>query len=290
MRKGKASDFGFDLEKVINLIVQRLFPRWYARQAVKEMVLPNIGDVNPKSFLCHRWLSLTSVHEAAADSLMNSNKQWHSLADLLKKLVIENEYPRSLPISAINGVKVSQSDQDYPDLISYGQEQANQIPQTTENEYNRNITLAFPEKNQPFYVCYREWDGRYFLINEDEPRHLAALLTQGKAQQKDYNLTCNINVESIQGKMLDRLSTGFWMLLMKREFAYQLYQLVTQGKLECEIAEFEWRRSDLVFFIARKNEASLNEIILSLLSNNTSKQIIDWSHALGRSYFPFQYK
>ncbi len=290
MSKEKAAETGFDLEQFINLIAQRLFPRWYARHAVKELELPDIDDINPKSYLCHRWLSLISVHEAAAESLITSHKQWHSLAELLKKLMVENEYPRSLSISAINGVKVSQCDNDYPDLLSYCSEQANQIPQETENEYKRNITLAFPEAKQPFHVCYREWDGRYYFLNEDEPRHLAALLMQGKKQQRDHNLPCTIHVESIQGRLLDRLRSGFWMLLMKRENAYQLFQLIKQGKLECEIAEFEWRRSDLVFFIARKNEQALNEIILNLLSNHNSKQILDWGRFLSRSHYPFQNK
>lgn len=288
MNNNKASASGFDLEQLINLIVQRLFPRWYARQAVKEMSFPEISEINPKSYLCHRWLSLTSAHEAAAESLNNSHQQWHSLADLLKKLIVENEYPQSLSIAAINGVKVSQCDQDYRDLITYGLEQANQIPQFTDNEYKRNITLAFPEKQQPFYVCYREWDGRYFFINQDEPRHLAALLIQGKKQQRDYKLICTVNVESVQGRMLERLRSGFWMLLMKREFAYQLYQLMNQGKLACEIAEFEWRRSDLVFFITRKTDPIANEIIVNLLANHSSKQIIDWGLFLNRAHFPFQ--
>lgn len=283
----KTVDSGFDLEQFINLIAQRLFPRWYARHAVKEIELPAIEEINPKSYLCHRWLSLINVHQAAADSLISSGKQWHSLAELLKKLSIEHEYPRSLSISAINGVKVSQCEEDFPDLLSYGAEQANQIPQETDNEFERNITLAFPQAKQPFHVCYREWDGRYYYLNEDEPRHLAALLIQCKQQQRDHNLACNIHVESIQGRMLDRLRAGFWMLLMKRENAYQLFQLLKQAKFECEIAEFEWRRSDLVFFIARKNDPGLNDIVLNLLSNHNSTQVIDWGRFLSRSHFPF---
>jgi hypothetical protein len=286
----KAADSGFDLEEFINLIAQRLFPRWYARHAVKEIELPVIEDINPKSYLCHRWLSLISVHQAAADSLITSHQQWHSLAELLKKLNSENEYPRSLSISAIQGVKVSQCEEDYPDLLSYAAKQANQIPQETDNEFNRNITLAFSEEKKPFHVCYREWDGRYYYLNEDEPRHLAALLMQCKKQQRDYNLSCTIHVESIQGHMLDRLRSGFWMLLMKREYAYQLFQLLKQAKFECEIAEFEWRRSDLVFFIARKNDQALNDIIFTLLSNHNSKQVLDWGRFLSRSHFPFQNK
>ena len=230
------------------------------------------------------------MHQAAAESLISSHQQWHSLAELLKKLSSENEYQRSLSISAIQGVKVSQGDEDFPDLLSYAAKQANQIPQETENEFNRNITLAFPESKQPFHVCYREWDGRYYYLNEDEPRHFAALLTQCKKQQRDHNLTCTIHVESIQGRMLDRLRSGFWMLLLKREHAYQLYQLLKQAKFECEIAEFEWRRSDLVFFIARKNDQDLNSIIFNLLSNHNSTQVLDWGRFLSRSHFPFQNK
>ncbi len=132
MSNEKTADSGFDLEQFINLIAQRLFPRWYARHAVKEIELPDIEDINPKSYLCHRWLSLISVHQAASDSLISSDQQWHSLAELLKKLSTENEYPRHLSISAINGVKVSQCEEDFPDLLSYGAVQADQIPQQTQ--------------------------------------------------------------------------------------------------------------------------------------------------------------
>ncbi|MGK0249004.1 MAG: hypothetical protein ACI910_001739 [Oleispira sp.] len=290
MSNKNADNSGFDLEQFINLIAQRIFPRWYARHAVKEIELPTIEDINPKSYLCHRWLSLISVHKAAAESLASSHQQWHSLAELLKKINSENEYPRSLSIIAINGVKVSQCEDDFPDLISYGAQQANQIPQDTDNAFNRNITLAFPETKQPFHVCYREFDGRYYYLNDDEPRHLAALLMQCKKQQRNYNLACTIHVESIHGRMLDRLRLGFWMLLMKRENAYQLFQLVNQANFECEIAEFEWRRSDLVFFVARKDDRALNDIVLNLLSNHNSTQVIDWERFLSRSRFPFHNK
>lgn len=290
MSDQKSSDSGFDLEQFINLIAQKLFPRWYARQAMKEITLKDIGIINPESFLCHRWLSLISVHEAAADSLLNANARWHPLADLLKKSMLENEYPRKLSITAINGVKISQCEEDYKDLLSYGEEQASQIPQETDDDFNANLEGAFGAKTTTVHVCYREWDGRYYLINEEEPRHFAALLMQCKNKQRDHNQPCAIHVESIQGRILDRMRSGYWMLLMKRESAYQVYQLLKQAKLPCEIAEFEWRRSDLVFFIALKSNPALNQIILILLSNHNSKQIIDWGRFLNRANFPFHNK
>ncbi len=287
MSDSKPADSGFDLEQFINLLAQKLFPRWYARHAVKEIALPDIEAINPESYLCHRWLSIISVHEAAAESLLSAHQKWHPLAELLKKCTTENEYPRKLSITAINGVKTSQCDEDYPDLLSYAQQQADQIPHESEEDFKRNIEQAFAAQEEITHVCYREWDGRYYLINDEEPRHLGALLLQCKDKQRNHNLACNIHVESVQGRILDRIRAGYWLLLMKRENAYQLYQLLKQAKLPCEIAEFEWRRSDLVFFVASKNNQTVNQILFTLLSNHNSKQVIDWGRFLSRSHFPF---
>ena len=91
MKEQNESDSGFDLEQFLNLLFQRLFPRWYARQAAKELHLPDIGDINPPSFLSHRWLSVHSVHEAAAESLSGSNPEWQGLSEQLGKVVLETE-------------------------------------------------------------------------------------------------------------------------------------------------------------------------------------------------------
>ena len=143
MSDSKSSESGFDLEQFINLLAQRLFPRWYARHAVKEIELADIEGINPESYLCHRWLSIISVHEAAAESLLSTHQKWHPLAELLKKTLIENEYPRKLSITAIKGVKVSQCDEDYPDILSYAQQQADQIPHETEADFSNNVAQAF---------------------------------------------------------------------------------------------------------------------------------------------------
>ena len=84
MSDSKSQESGFDLEQFINLIAQKLFPRWYARHAVKEIALSEIDAINPDSFLCHRWLSVISVHEAAAESLLSTHQKWHSLAELVR--------------------------------------------------------------------------------------------------------------------------------------------------------------------------------------------------------------
>jgi hypothetical protein len=283
----KSQDSGFDLEQFINLLAQKLFPRWYARHAVKEIELGEIETINPESYLCHRWLSIISVHAAAAEGLLSAHEKWHPLAELLKKTIADNEYPRKLSITAIKGVKTSQCDEDYPNLLSYAQQQSSQIPHETENDFTNNIEQAFTTQEGLPQVCYREWDGRYYLMNEEEPRHLGALLLQCHEQKNEHSLSCNIHVESVQGRFLDRIRSGYWMLLMKRENAYQLYQLLKPAKLHCEITEFEWRRSDLVFFVATKTNPTMNQILLTLMSNHNSKQVIDWGRFLSRSNFPF---
>lgn len=290
MKEQNESDSGFDVEQFLNLLFQRLFPRWYARQAAKELHLPDIGDINPPSFLSHRWLSVHSVHEAAAESLSGSNPEWQGLSEQLGKVVLETEYKRNLSLSAIHGVQSSQCDDELSDILAYAEKECADIPHETVEDFDNNIHNAFPDDQRPFHVSYREWDGRYYLMNKEEPRYFGALRLQCKAKKRDFNLNCVIHVESIQGRSLDRIRASYWMLLMKREAAYQLFQLMKPAKLACEIAEFEWRRSDLVFFIARKNSNTTNQILLNLLANHNSKQVIDWGRFLSRAKIPFQNK
>jgi hypothetical protein len=284
------SNSGFDIEQFLNLIFQRLFPRWYARQAAKEIQLPELGDINPGSFLSHRWLSLLSTHEAIAESLRSASPEWQPLCDQLTALLTETEYKRNLSITAIHGIQNSQCDDELPDLMSYAQQQCEDIPHETPEDFDQNIHQAFPDAERPFHVCYREWDGRYYLMNKEEPRYFGALRLQCASKHRDFNLPCIIHVEAVHNRTLDRIRAGYWLLLLKRESAYQLFQLMKNAKLPCEIAEFEWRRSDLVFFIARKNNPTINQVLLTLLGNHNSKQVIDWGRFLSRSRFPFHNK
>jgi len=283
------SKSGFDIEEFLNLIFQRLFPRWYARQAAKEIKLPDLGDINPPSFLSHRWLSLVSTHEAIIESLKGS-ESWKPLCDHLSTLITEAEYKRNLSITAIHGIQSSQCDDELPDLISYAQQQSDDIPHESAEDFDNNIHHAFPDAERPFHVCYREWDGRYYLMNKSEPTYFGALRLQCASKHRDFSLQSVIHVESVHGRTLDRIRAGYWLLLLKRESAYQLFQLMKNAKLPCEIAEFEWRRSDLVFFIARKNNQTINQILLTLMGNHNSQQVIDWGRFLSRSRFPFQNK
>lgn len=284
----KPQTSGFDLEEFLNLLAQRLFPRWYARQAAKELELPELGVLNPESFLSHRWLSVISACEAAAESLQSAPEQWHSLSDMLKKVISETEYKRNLSITAISGLQSSQVQDELVSIEDYAAQHCSDIPHETVEDFDRNLHEAFPDSERPFHVSYREWDGRYYLMNKEEPRHFGALRLQCKEKKRDYNLGCVIHVESVHGRILDRIRAGYWLLLMKREPAYQLYQLMKPANLPCEIAEFEWRRGDLVFFVTRKNNHTINQILLNLMGAHGSGQVLDWGRFLSRIRYPFR--
>ena len=50
-----------DLETWFNLLLQRLFPVWYCVRYVTEMPIEKLAEINPKSFLSHRWLSINDA-------------------------------------------------------------------------------------------------------------------------------------------------------------------------------------------------------------------------------------
>jgi len=278
----------FDIEAFLNAVIQRLFPAWYATQAVKELPLSDMGSLNPNSFLCHRWLSLHSVVQAMQESLQNAGPEWQKLQQLLGKLIVEHNYQRPLSISAIQGVEYSAHEADLPNLESYAEHYCGDIAWEKAEDFDNNLKLAFPAAEQPFRIVYREWDGRYYWINKDEPLHFAAAMMHAKHKQRDSNINCDINVESLHMPTLDALRANYWLLLMLRDDAYKVTNLLNPAGFEVVLCEFEWRRSDLVVMAAHKNSRKLNTILLNLQNNRSTQQITDLGRYLARHNYPFR--
>lgn len=277
-----------ELERMLNGLLQRLFPVWYAGQAAQEMTLEPMGILNPNSFLCHRWLSLHAVVQGLQQSLHAQSGDWQELQTLLDKLLTEKEYPRRLSISAIDGVEQSEHEQDWPNLLSYAEHNAADISLSTVEEFDTCLHEAFPDSEKPHRIVYREWDGRYYWINPREPQQLAALQLFTHQRQHDASISASINVESLNSRALDQLREQWWLLLMKRDSAYLLHDLMTQGNLPVAMGEFEWRRSDLVFLVARKNNRHINRIFLNLLNHRSSQEVLEFGGFLSRQHFPFR--
>src|SRR5690606_39510443 len=86
---------------------------------------------------------------------------------------------------------------------------------------------AFPEANKPHRVVYREWDGRYYWINPEERDLLAALQRYAHQHQRDTAISATISVESLNSKVLDHIRNDWWLLLLKRDSAYLLHNLMS---------------------------------------------------------------
>lgn len=283
-----SGSFFTELETFLNNLLQRLFPVWYATQAAREIQLEALGSLNPPSFLSHRWLSLHAVVQGLQQSLQAQGSDWLELQELLSKLLVEKEYPRRLSITAIHGVEQSQHDQDWPNLLAYAEQLPEERLIDSAEDFDTRLHEAFPEANKPHRVVYREWDGRYYWINPDEPDQLAALQRYAHEHQRDTAINATISVESLNSKVLDRIRNDWWLLLLKRDSAYLLHNLMSQGNLPVALGEFEWRRSDLVFLIARKSNRSINRIILNLLNNHPSQEALEFGRFLSRQHFPFR--
>ncbi|MAK91453.1 MAG: hypothetical protein CMI13_09500 [Oleibacter sp.] len=277
-----------DLEGLLNGLIQKMFPAWYACQAAKEAHLGNLGVLNPHSFLSHRWLSLHAVFSDAGKSLTEAGEEWKPLCDLLEKLISEREFNRSLSISAIDGLEHSAHDEDWPNLYSWAEHVGKDVPHDSAEDFDRLRQEAFPAENKPHRMVYREWDGRYYWLNKSDSAAFAGLLLHAQKKQRDANINTLINVESINDKVLDRIHAEYWWLLLTRDSAEAIYALLEQAGLPATLADFEWRRSDLEFLIARKNNRKLNQVILNLLNKRSSQHIIEFGRWLGRHHFPFR--
>lgn len=277
---------GIDFEGWFNRLLQRLFPVWYASQAVQEMPLDALGPLNPSSHLCRNWLSLNQTIIAAQTSLADAGQDWQALHQLLGQLLIEQEAKRSWLISAIQGVEVGDDSEDWASLIAYAESRCDDKEWQSNEDFERLVSEAFPKNSSPCCLVYREWDGRCYWVNQGHSDELALAQLHAQQKQRDKQIQALITVEQIHQPSLEKLRQHYWMLVLTRQKAYQVLDLLLQADLPAIVAEFEPRRSDLVMLTAKKNNKSINKILLRLLNNRSIQHIIDFGRLVGRQHFP----
>jgi len=277
-----------DIEGFFNRILQSLFPAWYAKQAAREMRLQPLGVLNPNSFLCHRWMSLHAIVAALSESLQAHDSDWKDLSELLSKLVTERELKRPVSIMALDGLEQSSQEEEWPNLLSWAEHTCGSISFESEDDFDRNLRDAFPDSNKPHRMVYREWDGRYYWINNGDSPAFAAALRYAQQKQRNANIQATLSIEGVNQKALDRIRSDYWLLLLTRDSAYPMFDLISRAELPAVMGEFEWRRSDLVFLVGRKNSRKLNQIMLNLLNNRSSQQILEFGRWLSRQNHPFR--
>lgn len=278
------------IENLLNRWLLKLFPVWYLTQAAQTLTLTPIGQLNPPSFLAHRWLSLRSVNQALTASLeQEDDAHWKSLASQLQKLVVEKELTRSFSIMAINGVEHSQTDDDWPSLIAYGHDlQGDDIGSS--DDFDKNLLAAFPDADRPHRIVYREWDGRAYWLNKDEPTLLAQLQLYGQIKQRDGQIYAKINIESLNPTVLDKIRHNWWLLVFNKHSIQEFADLAKQAGLPVTLANFEWRRDDLGILVAPKNSRRLNRILLSLIHKRSTQEVLELGSYISRKHHPLTKK
>lgn len=279
---------GFQIETWFNMLLQRLFPVWYCIRFITESPFEFIGDINPKSHLAHKWLSVTKVCSSASKSLAKGGQDWADCADLLSKIPKTRSIRRYISIRNLLAVETCQDEADYPTLLEYAERNSVDLPNSHAEHFEQLAHIAFPDEHKAYKVEYHEIDGRYFIFNEQEPRELGALLLQCRDRQRDLNIKADIDIEFVDMRAVEILRSRYWLLIMKRDNAYQLAYLIRSCGIACQLAEFERRRSDLVFLIIKKNDAKAVRIVEALVRSHLPRSVVEFGRYLSKHQYPYR--
>lgn len=287
--KNSSKDLGgFQIETWFNLLLQRLFPVWYCIRFISETPMEQIGNINPKSHLASNWLSVHKVCISASDSLAKGGPEWSDCADLLAKIPKTRNLRRFISIRNLLAVNSCQDEDDYPSLLEYAERHSTNLPNSHAEHFEQLAHVAFPDDNEAYKVEYHEIDGRYFIYNEVEPIELGALLLQCRDRQRDLNIKAEIEIEFVDMRVVEILRSRYWMLIMKRDAAYQLAYLIRSCGITCQLAEFERRRSDLVFLVIKKNNAKAVRIVEMLVRTHLPRSVVEWGRYLTKHQYPYR--
>ncbi len=280
---------GFQIETWFNMLLQRLFPVWYCIRFITESPMAFIGDINPKSHLAHRWLSVTKVCKSAAESLLKGGDDWADCADLLAKIPKTRSLRRYISIRNLLAVEHCTDEGEYPTLLEYAEHNSIDIPNSHAEHFERLAHIAFPDDHKAYHVEYHEIDGRYFLYNDTtEPKELGALLLQCRDRQRDLNIKADIDIEFVDMRAVEIMRSRYWLLIMKRDTAYQLAYLIRACDISCQLAEFERRRSDLVILVIKKNNAKAVRIVEALVRTHLPRSVVEWGRYLSKHQYPYR--
>jgi hypothetical protein len=222
------------------------------------------------------------------ESLANSGNEWADLVSLLPKVIRTKTFKRYLSIKNVTAVESSVVDVDYSNLLDYGEAEAIDIPNNHAEHFDDISRELFDEKGKHYPFVYREWDGRYYYRNQDEPKKLSALLVHCRDKNRDLSIRAEIEIQYADLRIVEIIRSRYWMLLMKRDAAYQIAYLIRSAKISCQLAEFEWRRSDLVFLVLKKTDYRTAQIVEALTRKHFPRSVIEWGRWLCTHQVPFR--
>lgn len=279
----------FSLEVIINRWVQKLLPVWYASQACREVELQPIGRLNPPSFLQSYWIDVENVVQDMKSSLAGDDKRWSKLAGLLDELFVTRHINRNLDVELIHGVNFSQHKTNYSNLLAYAQSHSQDIAIEKNQDFDNNLALCFPEDKRPINVVYREWDGRYAWMNEEEPTYLGALILQNsQGNRRDTAIPAEVEVKGFKNAAIDDIISHYWVLVLHQNSLELLDELFDPAGFERKSLSLSIVNPQLRLLVASKKDKAFNRAIFNLLLSHSTHQVVDFFRYLQRIYKPFK--
>lgn len=278
----------FSLEVALNRWVQKLLPVWYASQACKEVKLHSIGRLNPPSFLQAHWLNVEDIVEDMKNSL-SEDATWSKLAALLDELLVTRSANKNIDVEQITGVNFSQQKVNYANILAYAQNHCEDIEIENNQDFNNNLAQCFPESKRPIKIVYREWDGRYVWMNEEEPVYLGALVLQNsEGNRRDTAIPAQIEIKAFKNAAIDSIISQYWVLVLHQDSFEMLDELFEPAGFKRKSISFSAANSSLRLLVANKTDKAFNRAIFNLLLSHSTHQVVDFFRYLQRVYKPFK--
>jgi hypothetical protein len=95
----------------------------------------------------------------------------------------QEEHVRDIPLLELSGFAVSKSRGPWKTLAEFGRSAAcKDIPNSSDADFQYNMTHSFPQRHQPFHIRKVWWNGRTYWMNCDGSHHAAVAFVQALEQ------------------------------------------------------------------------------------------------------------
>ena len=279
-----------DVEGHVNVVVQKLFPLWYAVHAAEECKLPSLQDINPRLYATDRWFNVRELCSTLCFTLSSSCHDWSELMELLKVLVAVRLSERPIQLTHIHGVDTLENSGIWSSLMELGLSgRFAGISNNTNEDLAHNFAECFPPGQKVFNVSYREWDGRYALTTPVKLNYLTAIINQCLTQRIVQELPAEIKIYSVDRRALGIIAKRYWLVVLHRAAAKIFHELFQTAKVKSEICDYPSPRYDLAVLVTRKQQQSTNKVMRNLLRGRVPSEALELGEYLSRVSFPYPY-
>lgn len=279
-----SSKTNMDIEGNINKVIYRVFPHWYLQNALKEISLNAVGQLNAASFNAKHWINLEEISYAASKSL-SDKPEWFDVANAFNELIdIGTEKRCFLNIFDLHGVWNVHHNERYDSLDDYAlSPHCSHIDMFADESFEFNKSQAFvDEVAMPAY--FREWDGRIYLINTMSAEYIATLKLQNKDLKKHLKLELNLRTKSINPTSIKLLTKQYGVYLMDKYAAAVLSNLFSLSGHHITYADFMYNQDKYALTILDRSDEEMMLLLKPFLKRHLNKSIIDFGAYLNKHH------